>query len=174
MSVSNIIDIIIIVPILYGLIHGLIKGLAQELAGIIGLVAAIIVAKIFAPQLSVYLSSLATWQTAICEAVSYLLLFFLTAFVVTLIGRLFTKLMHAVSLGWVNRLLGGVFGAAKWLILVSAILNGLLLLNNNFQFLKPEVVSESRLISPIAKVAMVAWDEVKELELLRKDNTPQQ
>ena len=70
--------------------------------------------------------------------------------------------LSAISLGWLNRLTGAIFGAAKWVLVVSILLNGIALLDNQFHFLKPQVHEKSIAWEPIRKVAAIAWDKVQD------------
>lgn len=155
------IDILILLPVVYGLVRGLMRGLVQELTAIVALIAAWLCARQWAPALSVQLTEYVTWDASICQAVSYLALFFVIALGLNLAGRLFSRLLRAIQLGGINRLLGGLFGALKWLLLVSVVLNGIDLLDNHFHFIKPEQKEESFAYEPVKQIATIAWTEIK-------------
>lgn len=159
----NIIDIITLVPILYGLVRGLMRGVVQELTSIIIVVAGLIVARLYAPQLAQYMSQNLTWGISVCQTVAYLALFLVTALVFSLAGKLITRLLHAISLGWLNRLFGAVFGAAKWALIMGILLYGFLLIDKQFSIVKPDIVQQSISVKYLPRIVTVAWDEVKEL-----------
>ena len=159
---ANVIDIIVLVPILYGLVRGIFRGFVQELTAILVVVAGLIVARIYAPSLAQYMTANLTWNISVCQTVAYLAIFLATAIVLSLLGKLITRLLHAISLGWLNRLLGAVFGAAKWTLIMGIMLYGFLLLNKQFSFVKPEVVNESLAAKNLPNIVSIAWDEVKD------------
>ena len=165
MSPSNILDLIVLLPILYGLIHGLFKGLILELTSIVVVIVGFIVTKIYAPAVAVWLASVVTWNEQVCRIAAYIILFFGIAIILTLLSKLLTKFIHAISLGFVNRLLGGLVGAAKWALIASVLLNLILMLNCQFAFLQPDALSDSYAVNYIAKLASIAWEGVKDVAL---------
>ena len=52
---------------------------------------------------------------------SFILLFILTAILFTIAGKYMTKLIKYISLGTINRLLGGIFSSLKFLIIIVSI-----------------------------------------------------
>ena len=157
----NVIDIIVLLPICYGLIRGLMRGFVQELTTLVALIAAIIGTKLWAPNLAVWLTRYITTSPAVCQLIAWTLLFATIVLSLHFVGKVITRLLHAISLGWLNRLIGALFGAAKWALIVSIILNGVALLDNQFHFLKPEVQEQSITYRPIQQIASIAWDSVQ-------------
>ncbi len=157
----NVIDIIILLPIFYGLIRGLMRGFVQELTNLVALIAAIIGTKLFAPAFALWLAKYISASPSVCQLLAWFILF--TAIVLTLhlIGKLISRFLKAISLGWLNRLIGAIFGAAKWALIVSIVLNGVSLLDNQFHFLKPELQEQSIAYEPIQKIASVTWSTVQ-------------
>lgn len=156
----QIIDIIILAPVLYGLIRGMFRGLVAELMGIVAIVAGVLCAKGFAPNVATWLTSYLTWDLPLLEALSYVLVFLITMAVLVVAGKLLTRLFKAISLAWLNRLLGALFGAVKWLLIVSVILVGFDLLDQTLHILKPEVKEQSVCYEPVRSIASVAWNEI--------------
>ena len=54
-----------------------------------------------------------------------------------------TKLFKLISLGWLNRLIGGVFGAVKWVLIVSIIVLCVDMLDSVLHFIRPEIKESS-------------------------------
>ncbi len=161
----NTLDIILLLPLVYGLVRGLFRGLVAELVGIVAIVAAIVCTRLFAPKCAIWLMQHVSLSEQVCEIIAYLLVFFVVLLVLKLVGVLVTKLLKAVSLGWLNLLLGAVFGTVKWALIVSVILNGVLLVDQYLPFFKPEWKENSATFEPLRKIASVAWDEVKTLDI---------
>ncbi len=156
-----ILDIILLLPIFYGLIRGVFRGLVGELTAIVAVVAGVVCAKIFAPKAAVYLTTIVTWNSTICELIAYSAIFLIVTFALHLIGKLLSKLLKTISLGWLNRLLGAVFGAAKWAIIVSVLLNCFNMLDERFNILQPEVKKDSVAYVHLQKVAGVTWEAIQ-------------
>ncbi len=159
-----ILDIILLIPIIYGLIRGIFRGLVGELTAIVAVIAGVIVAKIFAPDLATLLLNNLNWGETACLLLSYILIFTLTALSLHGIGLLCKKFLKKISLGWLNHLLGGVFGMLKWAILVSVLLNCFDMLDKKRHILKPETKSASYVYQPLQKVASVTWDTIQDIE----------
>lgn len=158
----NILDIIILIPLLYGLIRGLVKGLVHELTAMVAVAAGVIGARIWAPHLAWQLAEMITMKPEVAQVISYCLVFLGIALSLHLIGKLFTKMLSAISLGGLNRVLGGLFGLTKWALITSIILNGFAFLDNKFHILKPEMKTESIAYEPVKQIASVAWKQVQE------------
>lgn len=161
----NIIDIIIVVPVLFGLFRGLYRGFVSELTSLVAVVAGVIGARIWAPGLSMQLGEMLALKPSVANLISYCLVFLAIALSLHLIGRLFTKFLSAISLGALNRLVGAIFGALKWALIVSILINGFDFLDKNYKILKPEIKKASICYQPMKQLASVAWDSVKEVEL---------
>lgn len=157
-----ILDIIILAPIAYGLIRGLMHGFVQELTTLVALVAAVICTKVWAPALSQWLATAVTWDTKVCRLVAWLTIFLGVVLLLHVVGKLIGKLLSAVSLGGINRLLGALFGAAKWALVVSLLLCVFEMIDNTFHILKPEQKCESIAYEPVRKIAAVTWDTLQQ------------
>lgn len=136
-------DIVILLPLLIGLVRGLMKGLITELIAIAAVVLGFVGAKLWGDVFSEWIVEQFAWQQPICDAVAYALLFVGIALVLNIVGRLISKLLKAIHLGFVNRLLGGLFGATKWAIVVVVLVFCVHSLDQRFHFLKPETTAQS-------------------------------
>ena len=75
---------------------------------------------------------------------AFVLTFILLVILVNIIGRMVTKLIQAMNLGFFNKLGGALFGMAKGVLLCSI----MVMVLNNFQLIgivKPEVREQSKL-----------------------------
>ena len=96
----------------------MVRGVVAEVASLITWVVAFMVAKLFAaPFADMALSSIQPHALAVVVAV--LLLFVAAWLLQHFLRSLLTSAITAVGLGGVNRVLGGVFGAAKGVLLVT-------------------------------------------------------
>lgn len=111
------------------------KGLIGELASLISIVAGALLAYYFADEVFVYLSNYIDEPSTGTKLLSYALIFITVVIVVYLIGRALTSMVKFLALGLVNRLLGGLFGMAKILIILLIVVQFAqpLLSSNNFE-----------------------------------------
>ena len=114
-------DIIILLPLLIGLVRGLMKGLIGEVFSIAAVILGLIGAKMWSAQFASWLLLQFEWPEAICIAIAYALLFLGIALALNIVAHLLAKLFQKISLGWLNRLAGGIFGIAKWGLVIMVI-----------------------------------------------------
>lgn len=155
-------DILILLPLLVGLVIGIKRGLIIELTNLISIVAGAVCARLLSAPVTIWIAQQFTWPEAVCSVVAYTLLFLTTTIILYLLGKLLTKLFKAVKLGWLNRLLGGVFGSAKYAIIVLFIVLCVDRLDTQFQFLKQDLKEQSVIYKSITPLSEHTWDTVKE------------
>ena len=154
-------DIIILLPLLIGLVRGLMKGLIVEVISIAAIILGVIGAKLWSAAFAAWLILQFEWSETAAIVVSYALLFTGIALALNIFGRLLSKLFQKIQLGWLNRLLGGVFGLAKWGIVMASLVLCLHTLDTQFQFITPELKEKSMVYTNITPYAEKAWKEIK-------------
>ena len=165
----NYFDYRLIVPVLYGLYRGFTKGLILELASLVALVAGIYGAMHFSSITFGYLSEVLEVEATYLQLASYGLTFLLIVLTITLTGKILTMLVKLVALGFVNRLMGAVFGGIKALLILSVLLMFFDRLNNQFGIVKIEVLDASVLYSPILTQTQNIYPNVLEEFEKQKD-----
>jgi len=93
--------------------------------------------------------------------VSYLLLFITIALVLLLVANMLDKIFDSMSLGGLNKFLGGIFGGIKYALIVSILLNVFDSMDSRFAIIKPKTKAESIGYKPMLKFAPTLWDETK-------------
>jgi len=115
------IDLIVIVVLLYAFLKGFSNGLVNELASFLGLLMGAIISYSFSDDLSKIIDDYVDIDGQILNILSFILLFILTSLLFTIAGKYMTKLIKYISLGTINRLLGGIFSSLKFLIIIVSI-----------------------------------------------------
>ena len=149
----NIFDIIIAVILIYGFIRGIMKGLFVEIASLIALVAGVYGAIHFSFFVGDYLETKVSWEESYITLVSFAITFAIIVLAISLLGKILTKLADFAFLGWINKLLGGVFGALKIALIFSVIILIFDKFNSVITFVKPEDRAKSILYEPVRKLA---------------------
>ena len=133
-----VIDIVFFTLIGFGVIKGLFKGFFVEVASI----AALLIGSYGAVHFSNYaysaLIGFLDWSKRNINILSFIITFLIIVLSIMLIGKAMTKLVNVMSLGIINRILGGVFGGLKISLLISV----LILVLNNFSILRLIVTEE--------------------------------
>lgn len=116
------IDIIILVILGAGAIVGFAKGFLRQLAGLLGLVAGLLIAKALYATVAERIFLPLTDSLTVAQGIAFVIIWLAVPLAFLLLALLLTKAMEAVSLGWVNRLLGAGLGLLKSALLVSLLI----------------------------------------------------
>lgn len=154
-------DILILLPLLIGLVRGLMKGLIVEVSSIVAILLGFFGAKYWSAAFANWLMQQFEWSETACIVVAYALLFAGIALGLNIVARLLSKLFQKIQLGWLNRLLGGLFGTAKWGIVIIALVLCVHNLDKQFQFLQPKLKEKSVVYTTLTPYAEQAWEEIK-------------
>ena len=119
----NYIDIILLVPLAIGLVRGLFKGFIKEVFGLLAIVLGILVSYFYADDLAAYLRTSFENAGSWLDILSYLITFSLTALAINLLAKYLTNLSKLMALGLINRLVGGLFGFLKVLLIFMLIIH---------------------------------------------------
>jgi len=166
----NTFDIIIAALLLFGFVRGLMKGLFVEIASLVALIAGVYGAIHFSYFVSDYLKNHVSWDEKYVTLAAFAGTFLVIIIVIALLGKLFTKIADFASLGIINKILGGVFGALKIGLILSVLFIFFGKMNNTIPFVKQETLDASILYSPVKKVAptifpsIIKEDEVSNTE----------
>jgi len=134
MFIDAVYMILIALAIFKGLQKGFIIAVFSVLGFIIGIAAALKLSAIVAVKLAAH-----TGAEKWLPAVSFLLVFIATAFLIGLAGKLIQKTFETVMLGWVNRLAG----VALYILLYSIIYSVFLFYAVQLHFIKTETTATS-------------------------------
>ncbi|GAA4279423.1 CvpA family protein [Aquimarina mytili] len=159
----NYIDIILGILLLWGLIKGLSKGLFASLASLLALVIGIYIAVHFSHIVGDYLQQYVDWQEGAMKLAAFALTFILVVVLVSLAGKLLTKIADYAALGILNKILGAAFGVLKMAFIASVLIIFIDAINRNITIIKEETLESSLLYNPVRKLApMVLPNILKE------------
>lgn len=140
----NWLDVILVLPLVVGLVRGLMRGLISEIIAIVVVILGVLGARFGAPPFSAWLLTQFAWPQGVCDVVAYTLIFLGIAILLSILARLLTKFMRKIHLGWANRLAGGLFGIAKYGLIVLVVVFVMDRTNDTFHWLDgAQVVSDS-------------------------------
>ncbi|HSI43339.1 MAG TPA: CvpA family protein [Methylotenera sp.] len=116
----TIFDYSVLVIIGLSIILSVMRGLVAEVLSIAGWVAAFVVAKTYTSEmLPMMPQTIPTESLRVLAA--FLVLFLATLLVATLLAIALSAVLKKIGLGWLNRLLGAVFGIVRGLLIVCII-----------------------------------------------------
>ena len=110
------------------------------------------------------------WNPLAIQTISYLLVFVVIVYVLSLLAKGLTKITRSVSLGLFNKFLGGIFGVLKWGVLMSVALFFVEKLNEWISLVDPQILQNAMLYAPITQLGefLFSWGSEWSKELPRE------
>ncbi|OEY72163.1 CvpA family protein [Salegentibacter salarius] len=149
----NTVDIVLALILLYGLVRGFFRGLLAEIASLVGIVAGIYGAIHFSYILSDFFSENMNWDSEYVNLIAFAITFVLIIFLISLAGKILTKMAGFAALGIVNKLLGAGFGLLKMAFIASVIIMFFAATNEEIELVSKEKLEESKLYAPVKVIA---------------------
>ena len=131
-------DIILLVLIGTGAVLGFAKGFLRQLAGLLGLIVGLLAAKALYATVADEVFSQVTDDAGLARGLAFVAIWLLVPLLFLLVASLLTRAMEAVSLGWLNRLLGAALGAAKYALVISLLLMAVDHFDTESALIRPE------------------------------------
>ena len=154
----NILDILIGIPLIYAIYKGFTKGFIYEVATLIALILGVYGAIHFSDFTAEVIQDTFDYESQYMEYISFIVTFIVIVIGVNLIGRVIDKVVEAVALGFVNRLLGLAFGLLKGILILSIVVHLLNYVNDKFNFISQEKKKESLLYEPMTDISDKIFD----------------
>ncbi len=147
--IDAVIVIILILAAVRGFINGFVKEVASLLALILGIWGAIKFSSFTAEKLYDYFDLTGKYV----GIMAFIITFILIVIAIHFLGMLVDKLMKAIALGFVNRLVGIVFGVLKSVLIMSVVFVVLNAVDSHRHFLPKDKIEKSFLYNPISDIA---------------------
>lgn len=158
----QIIDIIIAVLLVIGLISGLRDGLVKQVAGLAGLIGGLLLGRAFYMPLGEWLASVLSISDEAARITAFIFILVIVPLLFSLVGWLVSKLLKAICLGWINRLLGGLVGVLKFALLAGVLIIGLELFDKHDAIVPEAKKKASIFYYPIYDATSFFFDGIKE------------
>ena len=156
----NIFDIIIAALLIFGFVRGIMKGLFVEVASLAALIGGVYGALHFSYFISDFLKESVSWSEEYISLAAFAGTFIFIIIIIALLGKMLTKLADFASLGIINKILGGVFGALKIGLILSIVFIFFGKMNDTIPFIKKETLDESILYEPVKKIAPTIFPSI--------------
>lgn len=159
----GVIDIIIVccfLPVLYfGIKNGLVKQVVAFAVVYFGIRLSLQFATPVAEWVTAHVKITEFWA----KAVSFILIFFAVALLLSLFGKIIEKIIKISLLGWLNKLLGIVMTFCIFALLLSVIVYFIDSANNLLDFIPKEKLEESRFYPALLNLSKEVFPHFKEL-----------
>ncbi|MEN8228654.1 MAG: CvpA family protein [Bacteroidota bacterium] len=157
----NLLDIIFLIPLLFALYRGFKKGVIHMIASLAALLLGIIGAIKLRPVFATLLDSIFNISPDHINVIAFAVAFVTIVLVVHIAAFILDKLIKAVALNLVNRLLGMAFGLMVTAFVISMILWPINQVNEEKQIIKPKHIEGSLLYKPLSTFAPALFPYLK-------------
>ena len=148
----NYLDIIISLVLFYGLFKGFTRGLIIEAASLLSIIIGIFGALTFTPIIETLLSYFLTDDKLPSSIIIFTASLIIIVIGVNFFARNLTKFIKLVSLGGINKVLGGIFGVSKYILLISILFVFVDQFSFMFEFFESNFLEESVMFESLKKV----------------------
>ena len=149
----NWLDAIIVVILILSLVTGFINGLVKEVASLAALILGIWGAIRFSTFTAEKLYDYFDMTGRYVGVIAFLITFGIIVIIIHFIGILADKVVSAASLGFINRILGILFGLIKSMLIMSVFFVVLNAIDARRPFLPKKTIEESKFYNPISDIA---------------------
>ena len=163
----NFIDLIFIVLLLWSAYRGFAKGFILQLSTLAALLLGILGAIEFSDLTARILTNNFNVSSNYLNIIAFAVTFIIIVIAVHLLAKVIEKLIQAIALGFINRILGILFGVVKTAFIISIILVLVNKANNKYNFLPRKNINNSYLYQPLSDFAPMIFpylnfDELKD------------
>ena len=163
----NSIDLVFAILLLWSAYRGFTKGFIVQLATLAALLLGILGAVLFSDLTSSLIIKKFEISGQYLPILSFAVTFIVIVIAVHLFAKMLNKLIDAIALGIVNRLLGVLFSLLKTAFIVSIILVLINKADNKFNFIPDDTKENSFLYKPLSNFAPMIFpylnfDKIKE------------
>jgi membrane protein required for colicin V production len=157
----NVLDLIFLIPLLFAVYRGFKKGLVHMIASLAALVLGILGAMKLRPVFAGWLDAIFNIAPEHINVIAFAVAFVSIVVLVHLAAFFVDKLIKAVALNLVNRLLGMGFGFLVTAFVISMILFPINEINAEKEIVKPERIEGSLLYKPLSEFAPTLFHYLK-------------
>lgn len=163
----NTVDLVFAILFLWAAYRGFTKGFIVQLATLAALLLGVLGAVLFSDFTSSLIIKNFEVSGQYLPIISFALTFIAIVIAVHLLAKALNKLIDAIALGIVNRLLGVTFSILKYAFIISIVLVLINKVDNKYNFIPDETKEESLFYQPLSNFAPMVFpylnfDKIKE------------
>ena len=163
----NTFDIILAALLLFGVVRGFLKGFFVEVTSLVALALGLYGAIHFSYVAADFLKDKVDWVEKYIQITAFAITFLVIVILISLSGKLLTKIADTASLGLMNKVFGAAFGLAKIGLILSVVLIVFNKLNRTIPFVSEQTFGSSVLYKPVKNFAPLLFPSI-----LQKDEEP--
>ena len=159
----GVIDIVIVCCFLPVLYFGIKNGLVKQLVAFAVIYFGITLSLRFATPVAEWITARLQISEFWAKTVSFIVIFFAVALVLSLLGKMLEKRIKISMLGWLNKLLGIAMTFCIFALLISVVVYFVDSANNLLDFIPKEKLEESRFYPALLDLSKQVFPHFKEL-----------
>lgn len=156
-------DIIILICFIPAIIRGLQKGFIEQVVALVSIVLGAWLAFNFSSRISEWLQPYLELSGTVLNVISFAIIVLVVVLILFILGRMLTKIVKLVLLGWLDKLLGLVFSLLKAALLIGLVIILFDTLNLKFEFVSQDILDEAVLYNPIKDLGYTIFPYLKSL-----------
>ena len=146
-------DIILLVCFIPSIVTGIRKGFIEQLVNLAAIVVSAWAAFKFSTLLADWMQTFMTVNAKVVQIIAFIVIIVCVAWILILIGKLISNTAKALSLGWLDRLLGLLFSVFKALLLLGIAISAFEGLNAEWHIVNPDSLDASTVYVAIRNTA---------------------
>lgn len=159
----TILDIILLICFVPAIVSGISKGFVSQAVQIIAIILGAWAAFHFSSGICGWLSQYLTIDETVLKIIAFVLVVIVISILLNLIGNILTRLLHALSLGWFNGILGVLFGIIKVGIILGLLIMVFEGINSSLQLTSRELLDSSKVYTLLKNLAEAVFPYLKGL-----------
>jgi len=149
----TVLDYCILALFIPPIISGIIKGFVSQAVSLIAIIVGIWAAYSFSDIFSPYLKNCFRSDSSLINLLSFAIIFIVILIIGYFAGKLASKFIKLIMLGWLDKLLGALFAIIKCAVIISVLIYILNSLNTHLNFIPQSTLSQSKVYTFVGKIA---------------------
>jgi membrane protein required for colicin V production len=171
----NLLDIILVIPLIWLAFRGFAKGLILGIISLVALILGLYLGFRFSVPVANMIEGYFHVATPYLRLIAFAIIFLAVVIILFIFGKLLEKFIDMLSLGFLNKLLGGFFGLIKGIILISLVLFVINMVDTHHRLITEKNRQGSFLYKPLSMVfpKLLEWLNIEDTRLNTEspDNT---
>jgi membrane protein required for colicin V production len=159
------VDVFFLICFIPAVIGGLMNGLVRQVASLVALILGIWAGWHFSSLVAQGIQVFIKNNDSLVNIISFAIVFIIVLILVNMIGRGLSKIVQLALLGWLDKLLGVIFGIVKYAFVLSVLIYFINSLNDLYSFIPDDLFSGSRLFPILEKIAPSVFPYLEKLSL---------
>lgn len=164
-SGMNFFDLLILIPVLWGFWRGFTKGIIMEAATLAAFFLGVWGGIHLSDKLAALIRGWMDSQSEYIPLIAFALVFVGILMAVYGVAKLVDRVAEGAALSSVNKIAGGLFGALKFVLVLSVLFFVLDAVQKSVPLLPPQIKEGSLLYAPVARVAPIVIPGLRDSDL---------